>query len=82
MSQFHDANPRTLNHQGHEGSPRLLVSGISFVYLRGLCGSGFRNLTHYPTFQRLPFFRILRKIPARDLHTNSTHVTHSTPQEP
>jgi hypothetical protein len=30
---------------------------------------------------RLPFFRILRKIPARDLHANSSHVTHLIAQE-
>ena len=26
--------------------------------------------------QRLPFFRILRKIPARDSHTKSSRVAH------
>ena len=31
-------NPQTLNHRGDEVSRRLLVSGVSFVYLRGLCG--------------------------------------------
>ena len=45
VGQFNDATHKTLNHQGHEVSRRLVVSGVSFVYLRGLCGSGFRKLT-------------------------------------
>ncbi len=38
VGQFNDATHKTLNHQGHEVSRRLVVSGVSFVYLRGLCG--------------------------------------------
>jgi hypothetical protein len=38
VDQFNDATPKALNHQGHEVSRRLLVSGVSFVYLRGLGG--------------------------------------------
>jgi hypothetical protein len=36
--QFHDAADEIPNHQGHEGSQRLLASDNSFVYLGGLGG--------------------------------------------
>jgi hypothetical protein len=39
--QFHDGADEIVNHQGHEGSRRLLasdISFISFVYLGGLGG--------------------------------------------
>jgi hypothetical protein len=36
--RFHDGADEILNHQGHEGSRRLLASDISFVYLGGLGG--------------------------------------------
>jgi hypothetical protein len=35
---FHDGADEILNHQGHEGSRRLLASDSSFVYLGGLGG--------------------------------------------
>jgi len=44
------------------------------------CGNRTDPLTRRS--QRLPFFRILRKIPLATCTTNSSHVTHSTQQEP
>ena len=41
--QFHDGADEILNHQGHEGSRRLLAPDISFVYLGGLGGERFRK---------------------------------------
>src|SRR6202795_3265795 len=71
MSQFRDANPSTLNHQGREGSPRLLVLSISFV---AFAVNGFASRPTALRSQRLPLSRILRKIPARDFHSSSSHV--------
>ena len=59
VGQFQNAGEKTLNHQGHEVSRRLLVSSISFVYLRVLGGSRFRKVAHY----RWPDFMCFRNGP-------------------
>ena len=53
--QFHDGADEILNHQGHEGSRRLLASDSSFVCLGGLGGSRFRKLHHYLPYAGLCF---------------------------
>jgi hypothetical protein len=59
MGQFHDASHKTPNPKDtkyHEG----LVSGVSFVYRRGLCGLQFCKLTHYER-RSLPCKRVARR---------------------
>jgi hypothetical protein len=51
--RFHDGADEILNHQGHEGSRRLLASDVSFVYLGGLGGERLRKLDYYQAFPPL-----------------------------
>jgi len=43
VGHFNDPAHKPTSHQGHELSPELLVSRLSFVYLRGLCGECFQT---------------------------------------
>ena len=52
---YYQSPDEILNHQGHEGSRRLLASDSSFVCLGGLGGSRFRKLHHYLPYAGLCF---------------------------
>ena len=60
VAQFHDGADEILNHQGHEGSRRLVASGVSFVYLGALGGLTISQIAPLPAIEcNTDFFRSL-----------------------